>query len=85
MCRSPEAVILSAAKDLSLSSVQILRCAQDDIFHLASSFSKKPTCVRTARVARTRLKCRGDPRGRPVHYDVDFPVRAMFMLAQSKC
>jgi hypothetical protein len=39
--RSPEAVILSAAKDLSLDATQILRCAQDDTSYLAGSFSKK--------------------------------------------
>src|SRR5712692_688380 len=47
---SPEAVILSAAKDLSPGPAQILRCAQDDTSHLAGSFPKKPTRVRTARV-----------------------------------
>ncbi len=44
---SPEAVILSAAKDLRLARREILRCAQDDISHLAGSFPKKPTRVRT--------------------------------------
>src|SRR6266852_1810405 len=42
---SPEAVILSAAKDLSPGHAQILRCAQDDTSHLAGSFPKKPTRV----------------------------------------
>src|SRR6266852_3347157 len=39
--RSPLAVILSAAKDLSPGRAQILRCAQDDTSHLAGSFPKK--------------------------------------------
>ena len=43
---SPEAVILSAAKDLRLARREILRCAQDDTSHLAGSFPKKPTPVR---------------------------------------
>ena len=42
---SPEAVILSAAKDLSPGQAQILRCAQDDTSHLAGSFPTKPTRV----------------------------------------
>jgi len=45
--RSPEAVILSAAKDLSPGTTQILRCAQDDTSHLAGSFPEK-----TIRVSR---------------------------------
>src|SRR5207249_11483278 len=40
--RLPEAVILSAAKDLSPSQAQILRCAQDD--------SQDPTPVRSQEV-----------------------------------
>ncbi len=43
---------LSAAKDLSPGQAQILRCAQDDTSHLAGSFPKKPTRVRTLVVAR---------------------------------
>src|SRR6266516_3533154 len=43
--RSPEAVILSAAKDLRCVRREILRCAQDDTPHLVGSFPKKPTCV----------------------------------------
>jgi hypothetical protein len=50
--RSPEAVILSAAKDLRCARREILRCAQDDTSHLAGSFPKKPPRERTARVAR---------------------------------
>src|SRR5260370_13000786 len=46
---SPEAVILSAAKDLSPGQAQILRCAQDDTSHLAGSFPQKPTRVRPRR------------------------------------
>jgi hypothetical protein len=46
MRRSPEAVILSAAKDLRSARREILRCAQDDTSHLAGSFPKKPTRVR---------------------------------------
>ena len=42
---SPEAVILSAAKDLRLARREILRCAQDDTSPLAGSFPKKPTRV----------------------------------------
>src|SRR5260370_22269115 len=48
---SPEAVILSAAQDLSPGQAQILRCAQDDTSHLAGSFPTKPTRVRTTGVA----------------------------------
>src|SRR2546425_2981512 len=50
---SPEAVILSAAKDLRLARREILRCAQDDTSHLAGSFPKKPTRVRTGSPAPT--------------------------------
>jgi len=42
---SPEAVILSAAQELSPGQAQILRCAQDDTSHLAGSFPTKPTRV----------------------------------------
>ncbi len=42
---SPEAVILSAAKDLRSAHPEILRCAQDDTSRLAGSFPKKPTPV----------------------------------------
>src|SRR5579864_1006312 len=50
---SPEAVILSAAKDLSPGQAQILRCAQDDTSHLDGSFPQKPTRVSTLPVPQT--------------------------------
>jgi hypothetical protein len=50
---SPEAVILSVAKDLRLARREILRYAQDDTFPLAGSFPKKPVFAMTASLAPT--------------------------------
>ena len=50
MRREPLAVILSAAKNLSSGRAQILRCAQNDLFHRAGSFPKKP--IRVSRQGR---------------------------------
>src|SRR5436190_15946457 len=60
--RSPEAVIpsllsgqaLSAVKDLRCARREILHCAQHDTSHLAGSFPKKPTRVRSLVVALRR-------------------------------
>ncbi len=43
--RSPEAVMLSAVKDLRGARREILHCAQHDTSHLAGSFPKKPPRV----------------------------------------
>ncbi len=62
---SPEAVILSAAKDLRLARREILRCAQDDTSHLAGSFPKKPTRVSFGGAPQASLSfaaCGGEPK-----------------------